>query len=427
MSEHRIDLDTLAAKLNGHSIFAPSSSARWLSCPGSLIPCLLVDDPAGEDAATGTVAHGVAEQWLKAGIRPSELIGTIEKVDEGHTVYEIPITAEMLDYVEQYVDWCEYLSGDHFIETKVYFSDLTPLDRQGGTADHAACQYGVLTITDLKFGQGVQVFARDNTQALLYAYGFFLEYDWLYDFQQIVIRIAQPRLHHFDTWEISREELLDFTEFVKPRAALAWTPNAPRVAGEKQCQFCAIKGTCPALLLAAEKLTEGVFEALDDEVTEEAVESLRERLRIDAQPTIVSALDMTTGDLSRALLWRKTVEGWFKAVADELYRRLDLGEEVPEWKLADGKNKRDWSSEQSASGHLTFLGLDDDDIFERSMISPAKAEKALVEQGYKRKQLPQLLDPFVTKTRGATTMVRASDKREAIATGSPFGNLDDDL
>ena len=130
-----LDLKKLAAKLGDHSVFAPSSSAMWTACAGSLIPNVLSEDTAGEAAAEGTVAHGVAETWLKSGKKPKHLIGTIERV-EG---FDIEITHSMLDFVEQYVTWCWQLAGDHYIESKVYFDDLTPIPRQGGTADHCAC------------------------------------------------------------------------------------------------------------------------------------------------------------------------------------------------------------------------------------------------------------------------------------------------
>ena len=197
MSDHGFDLEAVQIKLGAHSVFAPSASSMWLYCAGSLIPNLLAEDTAGEDAAYGTVAHGVAERWLKTGVKPVDLIGTVEKVDEGHAVFEIEITHSMLEYVQEYVDWSVFLPGDHYVEQRVDFSRLTPIPKQGGTADHIACEPGALTITDLKMGKGVQVFAKGNTQARLYALGAFYRWDEQYHFQRIVIRIAQPRLNQF--------------------------------------------------------------------------------------------------------------------------------------------------------------------------------------------------------------------------------------
>src|ERR1700712_4834734 len=153
MADHGFDLDAVRAKLGSHSIFAPSASAMWMNCAGSLIANLLAEDDAGVDAAYGTVGHGVGEMWLKTGARPNHLIGRVETVDEGHAKFDITIDSIMLNYGEQHVDWCNFLPGDHYVEKRVDFSVLTPIDRQSGTADHIACMPGKMVITDLKMGK----------------------------------------------------------------------------------------------------------------------------------------------------------------------------------------------------------------------------------------------------------------------------------
>ena len=134
-------LARMAADYNksGHSIFGPSSSAMWLYCSGSLIANLTEPDSSSFEAAEGTVAHGVGEEWLKTGKRPLHLVGTSVIVNErdGKT-YVIPITHTMLDFVQEYVDWCDMLEGQHYVETKAFFSEYMPIPDQGGTADHAA-------------------------------------------------------------------------------------------------------------------------------------------------------------------------------------------------------------------------------------------------------------------------------------------------
>jgi len=159
----------------GHSIFAPSASARWIACSGSLIAGLFEHDETIYEAAEGTVAHGIAEQWLRTDVRPTHLIGTVETITEGGVSHDIPITRSMLDSVQEYVDWCRFEEGEMFTEIRVWFTDLMPRANpdepdedpiefvaQGGTADNIIIRDRTLIVTDLKYGTGVQVFAEGN-------------------------------------------------------------------------------------------------------------------------------------------------------------------------------------------------------------------------------------------------------------------------
>jgi len=433
MSEHRISEITksilASLKKSGrdftqHSIFSPSASAMWAGCSGSLVPNLHVPSTAGEDAAYGTVAHGVGETWLKTGERPDHLIGTVEKVGE----FEIEIDDEMLSYVEQYVDWCICLPGMHFVETRVDHSDLTPLKNQTGTADFAACTPGELIITDLKMGKGVPVFAEGNTQGVIYAYGFFRKYDELFDFQTIRIRIAQPRLDNFDEWVISRDELLERAAWIKERAFAAWCNDAERTPSEKACKWCRVRSDCAAHAVFAERLIDGMFDNLDEPVTADDMSDLTCRLdkgEFSLQPVELSSL--TVEQKAAMLSFRRMIESWFKELYDDLERRCINGETIPGHKLVTGRSRREFTSDTEAAEWLDELGLPDDVIRPRSMISPSQAETALVKRGYKRKELPGLLGKLIRKPPGSPTMVPDLDKRQPIASvvSESFDNLDE--
>ncbi len=435
MTEHKLTpftheitkaLADIGRDFSAHSIFSPSSSSMWAYCSGSLVPNLFAHDTAGEDAAYGTVAHGIAEQWLKSGEAPEHLIGTVETVDG----FEIEIDGSMFEYVEQAVDWCIYLPGNHFVETRVDFSDLTPIKGQTGTADHAACVPGRLTITDHKFGKGIQVYAKNNTQGILYAYGFFRKYDELFDFEEILIRIAQPRLDHFDEWLITREELLKWAAWLKERAHAAWCKDAERTPGSKQCQWCKIKPDCAAYTVFAERLLDGVFSNLDSPVTAEDIVDMKERIAdgsFNLRPVDIGS--MTLAEKAKVLPYRKMVEGWFNNIAEDLEKHALNGDSVPLHKLVEGRSNRTFKSPVDAAKHLEFLGLPEDVIHPKGMITPAKAEEQLVKIGYRRKQLPGLLNAVVTRLPGKPTLVHESDKRPPISTivSDSFENLDDEL
>lgn len=428
----------------GHSIFAPSGSAMWLWCSGSLIANLLEEDDGSYEAAEGTVAHELAEQWLKTGDRPSHRVGEVVTVceGEGKPEYRIEIDEVMLDYVAEYVLWCQWEQGDHFVEQKVYFTEYMPwantdeLDvdpdakpvpfvPQGGTADHVVCRLHHMTITDLKYGKGIWVDAVNNPQARLYALGFFLKWDWLYDFQTIEIRIGQPRLGNWGTWTITRQELLDFGEYVRIRAREAWSLNAPRRVSAKGCQWCKVKATCTANMIALENLAYADFDLLDEEVGEEDMSRVKEKLREEFKLRTATSSRLTDADMVRILEFRKPIEDWFKNMQEQLERNAGDGHEIPGMKLVEGRSNRDWVSQSKTEEHLIFLGLDRSDIWETKMRSPNQIEETLRKKTkMDRKSIGVALVGYDYKPPGKPTLVKESDPRRSLG-DSDEGAWDD--
>lgn len=387
----------------------------WLTCSGSLLANLAAKDSAGFEAAEGTVAHSVGEEWLKTEERPDHLVGDIVEVDEGDEVFHIEITTEMLDYVQQYVDWCMYLPGDTFVEKRVYFSQLTPIPKQGGTADHFACEPGVLTITDLKYGIGEPVSAEENTQAMLYALGVFYEWDWMYHFERIVIRIAQPRRDNMDVWETTRDRLMEFAGYVKARAALAWVPNAPRTPSEKGCRWCKVKGDCPAYLTIAEDIADDAF-ADFDEISTERMERAMKRLdqRIDP-PKLEKPMKLTTRQLVKLNEYGPLFKAFFEGIEEELTSRAQDGEKVPGKKLVEGISHRVFTSEAEAEEAAEEAGLDALDLYDVKMKTPAQTEELLMKRlGLKKAEAVKVLAKAVRKPPGKPKLVPITDKRPEL-------------
>ena len=80
----------------------------------------------------------------------------------------------------------------------------------------------VLYVIDFKYGKGVPVSAEGNPQLSLYALGAYEAYKILYPITEVQLAIVQPRLDSISEWGCTVEELLEFGEFVKRQAALAW-------------------------------------------------------------------------------------------------------------------------------------------------------------------------------------------------------------
>lgn len=144
--------------------------------------------------------------------------------------------------VQQFVDWCAVVPGDPFYEIRVHYDNWVP--GGFGTADDVRLADWRCTNTDFKYGTGHQVFAKKNPQLMLYSVGTYEKYKWAYEFGEFVMRIAQPRLDHWDTWTTTLEELLEWTRNVAvPAAERARRPGAPFKAGA-WCTFCKLRDTC---------------------------------------------------------------------------------------------------------------------------------------------------------------------------------------
>lgn len=443
MSERPTSLEDLIGGQAGaaHSIFSPSGSAMWLRCLGSLIPNVLAGDDAGEEAAEGTVAHDVADEWHKSGKRPDHLVGTI-RVQDG---YEIEITDVMLAYVEDYLNWCEATGFEglrDYSEERVDTSLIMPIPNQGGTADRFALGPGIMVLTDLKYGKGVPVYCAEepgdnrtvilhddgsftlngNSQVLLYAVGVFIRYDSLYHFERIVVRICQPRLGYFGVWETTRAELLRFMQFVMDRAPGCLDPAAPRTPGPKQCQFCRIKATCTARLNHLQDLIGDRFPDLAvtrDYTVEDmagAVEIISDELTVDVLPPLPAPASLSVMALEKILPFRKMVENWFAAIQEHLIREALVNEtELRIWKIVEGRTNRQFVDQDKAAKELLSKGLTKDDLYTTTMVSPAQAEEAL----HKRLKIPKkeaaaMLEDLAAQPPGPRSLALRTDNRPEL-------------
>lgn len=407
------DLTQLAKSYSNdnHSIFGPSSSHMWLVCPGSLIPNIQAEDLGSDEAAYGTVAHEYTERWLKEGSEPTYMIGTKVFVPAGWWGRYVEVTGEMASYAKQCRDRCAMLPGQHFTEQRVDFSHLTPIPNQGGTLDFAAIDGDTAYVVDHKFGNGVRVYAEDNSQLMIYAIGLIKKLDS--PVSRVVLRINQPRLDHFDEWECSRDHLMEFAGYVRERAKAAWRLDAPRRADPKACQFCKVKSTCAAnaqmqfRLMAVE-----TAEAFGDQDSDE-IREFREQLTTGQfDPVIVDPLTLTTEHLAALWPFKKTVEKWWDAAAHELLRRAIDGVDVPGLKPVEGRSNRRFNDK--ALAQLVAAGIPRSALMSEVMVSPADAEKVVRKHGFERKDIPNLFEGIIERPRGKPTLAPIADKRPAL-------------
>jgi hypothetical protein len=364
-----------------HAKLSASGSAKWSLCPGSVFAEKDFPNTTSIFAEEGTAAHELAEIILRD---DDELnLGIFSLF--GVTLPEsgVTVTQDMLDYVMVYVNYVKSISGELFVEQRVDFSHIAP---DGfGTSDAIVINDSVMTIVDLKYGKGVRVDADNNTQGILYALGTVNDYGMLFNIKTINIVIVQPRLDHISEWSLSIDELNRWGERLKQAAELTATENAPRVPGEKQCQWCKAKATCPAL----NKLTESTLMTSFDNLETSKPETLTdEQLRV--------ALDN-----------KKLILAWFDAIETIVTDRLTGGNAFNGYKLVEGRSNRAWRDEDATAKALIGV-IDMDKLYISKLISPAQAEKEL------GKSRAELLEDLITKPVGAPTLVPESDKRPSV-------------
>lgn len=406
-----------------HALFSPSSSPRVTSCPASL--ALHTDQGTSEEAAEGTVAHFLHERVLRGELLWAHAaIGEEHVVMEGEQHYRFTVTQEMADAVHESTELVQDIFAEMErageepvmrIEVKADISRWTPVDEQFGSSDVIIVGKTRLVVIDYKHGRGVKVDAENNTQLALYALGAYAEYEGWNDFETIDIRIHQPRMDNFPTWQLTPAELLAFGDWIAERFKLAIEPDAPFGPSEKACKFCGAKARCPALAKMTENLMAGVFDDLDAAV-------------VDAKPVLPDFAEVAEARLLKAdalsYLWKKKklIEDYLGAVQTECEHRLLHGEPLPELKLVEGRSSRAWKDEIDARQKLEALGCEKPDIIKVVLVTPAQAEKLLP------KPLREQLEPLIDKTPGRPTVALATDKRKEWKNPSTeaFDDLDAD-
>lgn len=362
-----------------HAKLSASGSHRWINCPGSVFAESGNSDSSSVHAQWGTAAHELGEILLTQGGNASDWIGK-QLVESNETT----VDQEMANCAQEYVNYVRQFDGELIVEQTFDFSDWVP--GGFGTADTVIIQPdATLRVIDLKGGKGVRVDAEQNSQGMLYALGVYSELSMIHDIERAIITIVQPRLDHISEWEISVPNLLKWGAWVADRAELALSAESERNPGEKQCQFCKAKAKCPALKKYTERILLNDFDDIDD---------------------ISTISELNDDQLRQALDAKKLIVGWLDAVASHVRERLENGEGFDGYKLVAGRSLRAWADTDLAEKALAdLLG---DDAFERKLVTPAKAEKALGKT--KAKQISEL----IVKPEGKPVIAQSTDKRAAI-------------
>lgn len=359
-----------------HALLSASSAHRWLECQPSAVAAEAYPQQGTEFTREGTLAHEVAE--IVARRRVPQLYPDIDTME-----YSVGYDQEMVDCAAGYADYIQELIVDDsalvLLEQRVDFSPWVP---DGfGTADCIIIQGTTMDVIDYKYGKGVAVSAVDNPQEKLYGLGALNDYGFAYEIETVRLHIYQPRINNVSVDALSADTLLAWGESVKPVAEQAAKGKGKYKAGP-WCKFCPHAGRCRAL---SKVCTEYV-----------KTHGLRVKLPVLAPHEVAEVLAM-----------EPLVSLWLKRVRDQALTAMLNGEQVPGYKVVEGKQgNRKWVDEQKVLAMLEGAGYSREDITETKLLSPAGMDKAIG-----KKKAAELLADLIDRSPGAPTIAPESDKR----------------
>lgn len=376
-----------------HAILSPSSAKRWINCT----PSALLAEEAGSKSSSyadeGTLAHEIAEYALR-----QYYMGAWEPtLDE-----EFPIEPERLESkyysieMSKYIrSYCEFVIDENYsmqkrdgrcgmaFEEKVDISKYAP--GSFGSVDVSLFGSTEIHIIDLKYGAGVKVSAYQNEQLMMYALGVL---DMMKDksIKTVRMTIAQVRLDHYDTFEISRQDLMSWgRKVLKPKAELAIKGEGMSKVGE-WCRFCPVKATCRAHY-------NEVMADFDDK----------------PEPLLLTEEEIT------ALIGKiDTYKSWLESVNQYVYSEAMNGRKWPGYKLIAGRSMRVIVDEEKIRQALLKEYMDDE-IFNIKLKGIGDLEKLVGKKVFNSR----FGDCIVSKP-GAPKLVTEDSKGEEFCPLSDF-------
>ena len=114
-------------------------------------------------------------------------------------------------------------------------------------------------------------------------------------------------------------------------------------------------------------------------------------------------------EVSDVLRMEPLITLWLKKVKEQALTTLMNGEELPGYKLVEGKlGNRKWRDENEVGQALINAGYRNEEITETKLLSPSQMDKAIG-----KKKVAELLEEYIDRAPGAPTIAPITDKRPA--------------
>ncbi len=364
-----------------HAILSASGAHRWLECTPAARLELEFKDQESTAAAQGTAAHNLCEHKLKKALHIRSKRPVSEFNDDEMEEHSDAYVEYVLEQLEEVKKNCK--DPLVLIEEKLDFSCYVP---EGfGTADTIIIGDKSLHIIDMKYGQGILVYAEDNPQMKLYALGALASYESLYDIEEVTMHIFQPRRENVSAWTISVDELKKWAENdLVPKAKLAFKGEGEYLPGD-WCTFCRAAVKCRARADEKFRLAQSEFK-LPPLLTDNEIEEILSKL----------------SDLTK---WANDIVAYATDAA------VNHGKEWSGFKVVEGRSNRKYKDEDKIAEVAKANGYKD--IYRTSLITLTEMEKLMGKQKFK-----DILGDFIIKPPGKPTLVPLSDKRQAFNVSS---------
>lgn len=377
-----------------HALLSPSSSSRWLNCTPSARLSENAENKSSVYAEEGTLFHEICEyclaQWNAGVWEPDPFGEELPELKDDHLMHPL-FKQEMFKHARNY---CDFVMNENYnleksdgvckllLEEKVDISEYAP--ECFGSVDCQLVGRDTLIVIDLKYGEGVKVYAERNTQMMLYALGAIKGKPSI---KTVRLVIAQVRLNHFDVWEISANDLLQWADKVlKPTAKKAFAGKGEQKMGD-WCGFCPVKAQC-------RKQYEAVVNDFD---RYEYPELLTE----DEICDLIEKIDK--------------YKGWLESVNKFVYDEALRGRKWKGYKLVAGRSSRVITDEEAIRQDLLTKKYLEDEIFNIKLKGIGDLEKLVG-----KKQFSALYGQYVKSKPGNPKLVPDSAPGDEINPLSDF-------
>jgi len=371
-----------------HARFSPSAANRRIHCPPSLLLEEQFEEGESTYAAEGTAGHELAEHLIRKYLKLRTKRPTSD-------YYTDELLAAVNEYVSFVIGEIETARRDCsqpviVVEQRVDASEY--VDSCFGTADMVIITDKVAHVIDLKLGKGVEVHAEENPQLMIYGLGVLHMAESLYDIESVRMTIFQPRLYNISSWEVEPEYLKRWGEEVLRPAGAQAMIGAGEFAAGSWCRFCRARNQCRA-----------------------RAEHFLDMAKMDfKKPALLTDTEIADilGKADELSKWASDIYAFAQEQA------INEGKHWPGYKVVEGRSNRKFTSDEDVIEAAQAAGYKD--IFRKTLIGITEMERLMGKE-----QFNNILGRLVYKPKGKLTLVPASDKREAVNTGSAQADFEE--